>query len=586
MKDELLYSLLPEFHRQLDERGGMPLRALLAAIEEQRAALEQDIAVLYDNWFIETCEDWALPRLAALLGVEEGLAGRSAIANTLACRRRKGTFAALERRLADLSGWTAMAGMIRNPSHDRPALRIGVWRQTAYPVRQATARRIGPGRYTFHPMGIDIPLFQVPVANYDVERPLGIWNVPARLERPSPHPVQALASGSPPTGGTLPSVYVLVAGSQGATSPGPGELPVVLGNLSQWEDGPIVHQLHAGAAIVDPVLGRLAIPAPLGDARIAVSYAYGFSADLGGGPYPRQLTFTGDMPWVAFVHQDAAGADAGQRVFSTVSAALQAFRETPGSGVIRIMDSATYRLAPGDTAGAPPEGCQALPEGRRTLVIEAQDGEAPCLRGTLRIAGADPGMNVTLHGLWIDGPLRVEGNLVLNVRHCTVRPPFERESAHRHGIHAMAGEQSNLRVNLEFSICGPIRLPAGSAGLWVSDAIVDGGHHAAVAGAAGPGPPTHLTRTTVFGSVEATELESRDVLVGSEAGIFVSRRYGDPGYAQLRRDAPPGIPEGATNGSELGAFNCLRQAQRERLLESAIAEFVPDGLASTVVFET
>ena len=39
---------------------------------------------------------------------------------------------------------------------------------------------------------------------------------------------------------------------------------------------------------VDPVRGRLSLPGgPSALSRIEVSYAYGFSADIGGGPYPR-----------------------------------------------------------------------------------------------------------------------------------------------------------------------------------------------------------------------------------------------------------------------------------------------------------
>ena len=51
-----------------DAEQGYPLQALLRVIAEQVNVVEDDIAQLYDNWFIETCEDWAVPYIADLIG--------------------------------------------------------------------------------------------------------------------------------------------------------------------------------------------------------------------------------------------------------------------------------------------------------------------------------------------------------------------------------------------------------------------------------------------------------------------------------------------------------------------------------------
>ena len=48
---------------------GEPLRALLAVIEGELERIEADTAVLYDNWFIETCDEWVVPYIGDLLGV-------------------------------------------------------------------------------------------------------------------------------------------------------------------------------------------------------------------------------------------------------------------------------------------------------------------------------------------------------------------------------------------------------------------------------------------------------------------------------------------------------------------------------------
>jgi hypothetical protein len=56
-----LYNLLPVVYRQRDAEQGYPLQMLLRVIAEQVDLVENDIAQLYDNWFIETCEDWVVP---------------------------------------------------------------------------------------------------------------------------------------------------------------------------------------------------------------------------------------------------------------------------------------------------------------------------------------------------------------------------------------------------------------------------------------------------------------------------------------------------------------------------------------------
>lgn len=138
-KPDRLYDLLPAVYRQRDAEHGYALRALLQVITEQVQLVEDDIAKLYENWFIETCEDWVVPYLGDLIGYrqvheagEPGdprtpvararnkiLISRREVANTIGNRRRKGSLALLEllaKQVADsparavefykLLGWT------------------------------------------------------------------------------------------------------------------------------------------------------------------------------------------------------------------------------------------------------------------------------------------------------------------------------------------------------------------------------------------------------------------------------------------------------------------------------------------------
>src|SRR5690349_9385280 len=65
-----LNELLPVVYRQRDIVQGLPLRDLLRVIAEQVLAVEDDIAGMYENWFIETCQDWVVPYIADLVGYQ------------------------------------------------------------------------------------------------------------------------------------------------------------------------------------------------------------------------------------------------------------------------------------------------------------------------------------------------------------------------------------------------------------------------------------------------------------------------------------------------------------------------------------
>lgn len=147
VRPDRLYELLPVVYRMRDAEQGYPLRDLLRVLATQANVLEQDIARLYDNWFIETCDDWVVPYIGDLLGYtslpeaatldETGgprraglgrvLAPRADVANTIDARRRKGTLSLLEDLARDAAGWPARAvefyrrlGWMQHLDHQHP----------------------------------------------------------------------------------------------------------------------------------------------------------------------------------------------------------------------------------------------------------------------------------------------------------------------------------------------------------------------------------------------------------------------------------------------------------------------------------
>jgi hypothetical protein len=106
-----LYERLPEIYRIKDEEQKPPgqLQSYLALVERAFGAIHENIEALYDDLFIETCDDWVIPYIGDLLGTSH-LTGdpwtlRADVADTVALRRRKGTLASIERLTYNLTQW-------------------------------------------------------------------------------------------------------------------------------------------------------------------------------------------------------------------------------------------------------------------------------------------------------------------------------------------------------------------------------------------------------------------------------------------------------------------------------------------------
>jgi hypothetical protein len=553
-----LYRLLPAIYRTRDVAQTEPLRTLLGIVERELNIVEEDIAGLYDNWFIETCDEWVVPYVGDLLGAR-GLDGatadaveeqrafslRARVANTVSYRRRKGTVAMLEQLARDTTGWPARAvefferlATTQYVNHLRPArggtvdlrdanalelldgpfeqaahtadvraisdglglsgggaaqprmsrgkynipnVGLFLWRLEPYPVERSLAGSVGSGLYTFDPLGRDAPLFNRPRTEGDPGHLAEERNVPGIL-RP-----RALSdelrewrgvyeAGGGPVGEYFASPEVLRVFLDDDLVPAQ---EIVICDLSTW-GRPVVSPRPASSfprvpvytprVAVDPVRGRLTItrdaaPSPPVEqlpARVEVSYAYGFSGDLGGGPYDRRASLaswlqrvtTRSTPvWQIGVTANpvAPAAEEPTRQVATLQEAVALWNATPADtiGIISIMDSRTYaedlkntngiqneiRIAAGShlliiaaewpklASGSyvlDPDPRQLIVSGLRPLV-GAIDGSEIQVRGTAKTMDAG---SLTINGLVVNGKLVVlAGNLGgLHLVHSTLVP--------------------------------------------------------------------------------------------------------------------------------------------------------------------
>lgn len=484
-REDRLYRLLPAVHRIRDAEQGYPLQALLRVIAEQVNLVEDDISRLYDNWFIETAADWAVPYLADLLGyqpveaplgeggdpaLERVRVPRREIAHLIAQRRRKGTVSLLEDLAFDVSGWPARAQeyfrLLDRAQHvnhlhaDRlgtadlrnlPALdRCGGPFDTL--AHSADLRRIASrhrrGWYNIPSVGVHVwrmrsyPVTRTPA--YCVEEAgahcftFSVLGQDAPLyRRPRPEPDafhQADEQNLP-----LPlrrrdlrdhlredygvDASLAVWAEQWANQDGSAPVPV---------DAIVVADLDGwryrprrGTVAVDPQRGRLMFPPDQVPKKgVRVSYHYGFAADIGGGEYPRPARRPAESFTLYRVGQGGASS------LPRLGDALRRWEEEmPDHAVIELMHSGVWvepvhvRLRPG-----------------QSLTLRAAAGARPVIRlidwqtdlpDALSVE-LDAGSRFTLEGILLAGrPMQVSaaqdpqtthcGTAVV-IRHCTLVP--------------------------------------------------------------------------------------------------------------------------------------------------------------------
>jgi hypothetical protein len=560
--------LPPALRAAPDDEPGAPrlLDALLAAVDAQRHLLERDIDTVWEDMFIESCADWAVPRIGALLGLPED-ASRSEVAYAIALRRRKGTPAALEDFAEVLTGWTVRAvegwqiavwaQRLGHPRPLRPAsaslrdasqLRIGTpferaWRSVAvagpwspgavtavvWPWQARTYLQVEagprpePGRFALHPLGADAPAYVLPPARRIASDARGAGSGRTGNELDAPvratyRVIEALAEPGQIVFGAnwqIADAHPLAAGAE---STAPTLLALTVGgDPLPWE------RLRFGAL---PPGG--AAPAPPGDDEAVVDLARGH-VQLGSGlagavratwhrPVPGELgSLAGD-----------AELDPAARVVVVVDPALPVGENTVGSlaeafALARTQtsgldagDGVEIRLETSDRLAAPP--AQAfMPDVSRWRIV-APSLATPTVTGDLELDLA--GACLTLEGFALDGDLRLGAGLDgLYLRHITMNPVAGCELQ-------VAPDAWGLSLQAERSILGAIRADLAAAPITLRDCIIDGrgvplrvcgdpvggGAKAALDAAATFSPALAANGVTFAGPVRLESLDAADCL--------------------------------------------------------------------------
>ncbi|TQN42905.1 hypothetical protein FHU33_2316 [Blastococcus colisei] len=291
MTTDRFFDLLPGVVRAPGGELSHALRDLLRVLGAEADLVEEDIRQMYADLFIETCAPWAVPYIGDLVGYRwlpvpagrrgcepdpvAGLVPRSAVADAIRYRRRKGTRAAVEDLVPAVSGWPAVVC----DGEDGPdcagaavdTVTIRAWRLPSWPLSYVRPYRVRrrTNSYELSVLGNDAPLFTcgaAPAWQDGVERPA----IPRMLG------VDALVDDLARHYGHGRSLQLYEDGAPIAPE------RIKARDLGEW--GPEVFDTDVA---VDPERGRVMFPERYELGELTASYCYGFPMAIGGGEYRR-----------------------------------------------------------------------------------------------------------------------------------------------------------------------------------------------------------------------------------------------------------------------------------------------------------
>ena len=514
------------------------LDALLDAVEAQRRLLEADIDQVWDDLFIESCADWAVPYIGALLGLPPD-AERLEVAYAIALRRRKGTPAALEDFAEILTGWTVRvlegwqitlwAQRLGHPPPPRVAsmnvadgsrFRVGTpfergrrsvtpggpwspraatavlwpWQVRTYLATEAAPLSGMPTRFALHPLGAEAPLYIRPRPrrlSSDVGSDAGRSRTGDELDAPvraTYRVIEALAADGQiayGTNWTIAPEHPLAAGSQ---TEDPTLLALTVDGVAVgWDRLRFGALPPAAAAPQPPAADEVVVDVARGHVELGSSFSGPVRATWHR-PVPGELgALTGDAdvdPAARVVVEVNPRAPAsGNRVqtlnaaftlATALTASLDAQDSIPGRPDVEI------RLLTSDRLQSPP-ALTFTPTVPRWRIV-APRPQTPTLVQSLSLDL--PGATVELEGFALDGDLRLGPRLeCVRARHLTMNTAAGREVQ-------IAPDAWGIGFEARHCILGAIRAGIAAEAICVEDSIVDArGEPLAVCGAPSGGTP-------------------------------------------------------------------------------------------------
>lgn len=545
-----LYNLLPALYRIRDAEQGYPLRAFLQIVSAQANIVKASLDGQWDDLFIETCAPWVIPYIGDLVANnplhDVGFGIRADVAHTIYYRRRKGTLAMLETLARDVTRWGAHAvaffqelGWTQNLNHERMAVPVSVaandpfcvdrvgtvnlrdldtldlingpfdslthtvdvrpmyqcagwynikkvgfflWRLQPYALTWVTPKKSTDyaDGYHFSPLGNPAPLFAQPPLTF-IDRTQIVESQAQGPIRPAGFYFHADDYyGAPPASFGIYDSSDPDTATLHPLNSSAGNQQVVCRDLSNWTPPP------SGMVAVDVAMGRLAFAPGESPAGLLVDFSYGFSGDMGAGPYERKILTVAADSTDQCCNNGAAPAypdtvdqpdffgtliQVPSPAITTISQAVASWVASKSTqAVIQIVNNGTYVEDLNIT----------LPD-KGVLVIQAANLQRPVLQGNITVTTT---ANTTaslfmLNGLIVAGQVHVSATLeALNLVHSTLVPGLGLDEngnpvAPDSPSLIVNSSNKNLQVLVDHSITGALQVPTDVLGLTVRDSIID-----------------------------------------------------------------------------------------------------------------
>lgn len=369
---------------------------------------------------------------------------------------------------------------------------------------------------------------------------------------------------------------------------------ITAANLLSWSVA------SAKDLVIDAENGRfMFISTAVHRERPQVAYSYGFSAPTGAGNYDRP----------------------------SLKEALTVLR---GGGAITAanLNGSPVQIDDNKTYGPVADNLNI-----KEFIFQADNKMRPYLRleaDWVLSSGANINSTLTLDGLWIGTAGDVNAAVILKgnyecvtIRNCTLDPGGSKNAKNENLFPLMLVVDGFVEtLCIASSILGPVKLTAAGniEDICITDSILQSVGAPVKALEIGKGK-TSISRSTIFGQVDVHRLEATEVIITDITNVtdtqngcfrfsaapvmsrlprpyesflftedtnhwFTSRRFGDPGFAQLSSTAPEGVLSGAENGSETGAFSALLNPIKMDGLRAKVDEYMPFGLIPIFINKT
>lgn len=375
---------------------------------------------------------------------------------------------------------------------DLQTVNLAFWRLSSYPVEGVEARLLrldrpellGRKLFSFHPFGIETPLFNRPLTSHSplynsgerhlpmpllprdlaseikARRDAGAFDAPAPatdyFEHQPPFRIELLKEGGQRFIEVPPEAIEVMDLSRLKKS-----LPAGISTHALKDFLPLSYRrfdystelaVREVEVVVDPVLGWLVTGQDV--LKVRTDHCYGGAMDLGGGPYDRHATHGPTPPDAREMTVSAQAAPRYSRtvlalwshesVTAEILVLLYLLTSEPPAGHFGDLRGILEELGLVASTGPPRAAREEIDDetevvirfsdsgtyllagdvldlGRRRLVLQADEGVFPMIYGSFRVLG-DSGSHLHLNGLRVEGRITLAGQPSLTVEHCTLNP--------------------------------------------------------------------------------------------------------------------------------------------------------------------